>query len=140
MKKLYRSRKNKLILGVCAGIGDYFCLDPFFIRILALFFATITIGFPALLLYFICALIIPNEPKGYHVKPYKRLYRSQKDCKIAGVCGGIAETFGWDSTLVRIICAVFFILSGILPMLIGYIIGWATIPKRPFHGYEVEIE
>ncbi len=140
MKKLYRSRKNKLILGICGGLGDYFHLDPFFIRLLALFFATITIGLPAIFMYFVSALIIPVEPKGRHVKSYKKLYRSQKDYKIAGVCGGIAETFGWDSTWVRIICIVFFILSGVLPVFIGYIIGWTTIPKRPFNGYEIEIE
>ena len=140
MKKLYLSRENKLILGVCAGVGDYFRFDPFFIRLLTLFLATITVGFPAVLVYFICAIIIPKQPKGHHVKPYKKLYRSQKDYKVAGVCGGIAEVFKWDPTWVRIIYVIFLILSGVIPLIVGYIVGWISIPKGPINNYEVEIE
>lgn len=140
MKKLYRSKKGKVILGVCKGMGDYFRIDPFFIRLLALFLAMVTGGFPAIIAYFVCAIIIPEAPKNHHVKPYKKLYRSQKDYKIAGLCGGLAETFGWDPTWVRIIYSVLLILSGVFPLLIGYIIGWISIPKKPLNDYVIEIE
>ena len=38
MKRLYRSKKDKIIGGVCGGIGKYFNIDPVLIRILWLFF------------------------------------------------------------------------------------------------------
>ncbi len=59
----------------------------------------------------------------------KRLYRSKKDCVIAGVCGGIAEHFDIDLTLVRIVAVISIFLNGI--GLIAYIIGWIFIPQDP---------
>lgn len=59
----------------------------------------------------------------------KRLYLSDTDKKLAGVCGGIAEYFGIDSTLVRVgwILLACFWGSGLL----GYIICALIIPKAP---------
>ena len=59
----------------------------------------------------------------------KRLYRSQTDSKIAGVCGGIAEYFNVDPTFVRIIALVLIFVHGI--GLVGYLIGWIAMQKRP---------
>ena len=59
----------------------------------------------------------------------KRLYRSDADKMIAGVCGGIAEYFTLDPTLVRIgyiLLSVFTIFSGVL----AYLILWIVVPKR----------
>ena len=55
-KRLYRSRKNKVIAGVCGGIGEYFHIDPVIVRILAI----VIPGF-GWVTYLICALIIPME-------------------------------------------------------------------------------
>ena len=58
-KKLYRTTDNKMICGVCGGIGNYFNVDPTLIRlvwVLATFF-----GGSGLLVYIIAALIIPEE-------------------------------------------------------------------------------
>jgi phage shock protein C len=136
MKKLYRSRKNKVIFGVCGGIGDYFRIDPFIIRLSVLFFVIITTGIPGLIAYLICAAIIPKEPKGYQPKPYKKLYRSKNDRKIAGICGGVSELFKWDSTWIRIIFIVILILSAGVPLLLIYLIGWIIIPEKPFQSIE----
>lgn len=60
----------------------------------------------------------------------KRLYRSATDRKICGVCGGIAEYFGIDSTLVRlalIVLAVFGVTSGIWL----YILAAIVMPDAP---------
>lgn len=60
----------------------------------------------------------------------KKLYLSNTDRKIAGVCGGIAEYFGIDPTIVRllwIICSMVF-GSGVL----AYLICWVLIPKQPY--------
>ena len=59
----------------------------------------------------------------------KRLYRSDADKMIGGVCGGIAEYFTLDPTLVRIgyiLLSVFTIFSGFL----AYLILWVVVPKR----------
>jgi phage shock protein C len=61
----------------------------------------------------------------------KRLYLSSTDKKISGVCGGIAEYLGQDSTLVRLGWVVLTILTGGFPGVIGYIIAAIVIPPRP---------
>ncbi|ALB44749.1 MULTISPECIES: PspC domain-containing protein [Clostridium] len=59
----------------------------------------------------------------------KRLYLSATDKKLAGVCGGIAEYFGLDSTLVRIGWAILIVCAG--SGLLLYIICALIIPKQP---------
>ncbi len=59
----------------------------------------------------------------------KRLYLSATDKKLAGVCGGIAEYFGLDSTLVRIGWAILIVFAG--SGLLLYIICALIIPKQP---------
>ena len=63
-------------------------------------------------------------------KEPKRLYRSRKDRKIGGVCGGIGEYFNIDPTVVRLI-AVLLLLPGGLPGLIPFIILWVVVPENP---------
>lgn len=60
----------------------------------------------------------------------KRLYRSKKDRKIAGVCGGIAEYFDIDPVIVRAI-AVILLIPGGLPGLVPYIVLWFIVPEKP---------
>jgi phage shock protein C len=60
----------------------------------------------------------------------KKLYRSRTDRMIAGVCGGIAEYFNIDATLVRIIAFVL-LLPGGLPGLLPYAILWFIVPEKP---------
>lgn len=58
VNRLCRSRKNKVLFGVCGGIGIYFNIDPVIIRLLFIFTG---IGFIA---YLVMALIMPLEPQG----------------------------------------------------------------------------
>lgn len=62
-KKLYRSTTDKKLAGVCAGIAEYFGWDPTMIRLayalLTLFWGT------GILVYIICALVIPQKPDDY---------------------------------------------------------------------------
>ncbi len=58
----------------------------------------------------------------------KKLYISDTDKKLCGVCGGIAEYFEIDSTLVRLAWVVFTLLGG--SGIIGYIIAAIVMPKR----------
>jgi len=58
-----------------------------------------------------------------------KLYRSKKDCVIVGVCGGVAEYFDVDPTLIRLLAVLIFFLGG--SGIIAYIIGWIIIPQNP---------
>ncbi|HAF62444.1 MAG TPA: PspC domain-containing protein [Anaerolineaceae bacterium] len=60
MKKLYRSRNNRMIAGVCAGLADYFEIDPTIVRII--FVILVFAGLGGMLVYAILWLITPEEP------------------------------------------------------------------------------
>ena len=64
----------------------------------------------------------------------KRIYRSGKEKVIAGVCGGVAEYFDIDPTIVRLIWVLIALAygSGIL----FYLICWIVIPKNPKHKWD----
>ncbi|MBQ2715648.1 MAG: PspC domain-containing protein [Clostridia bacterium] len=59
-KKLYKSNDNKKLDGVCAGIGEYFDIDPTLVR-LAWVFVTLFAG-AGLIAYIIAAIVIPRKP------------------------------------------------------------------------------
>ncbi|MCK4943508.1 MAG: PspC domain-containing protein [Candidatus Aminicenantes bacterium] len=61
MKKLMRSRKNKMIAGVCGGIAEYFNQDPTLVRIIYVLVSIFSIAFPGILVYIILWLIIPES-------------------------------------------------------------------------------
>ena len=60
----------------------------------------------------------------------KKLYRSTENRVIAGVCGGIAEYFDIDPTLVRLAWVLFCVLGG--SGLLAYIIAALVMPDRPY--------
>ncbi|MCY4070714.1 MAG: PspC domain-containing protein [Chloroflexi bacterium] len=60
-KRLYRSRADRRLAGVCGGIADYLAVDPTIIRIIWVLFAIA--GGPGVVLYIILAAIIPEEPE-----------------------------------------------------------------------------
>ena len=57
-KKLYRSTKDKVLAGVCGGLGEYFDVDPTLIRILTAALCTTGSG---LLLYIVAAVVMPER-------------------------------------------------------------------------------
>lgn len=59
-KKLYRSEDGKMIAGVCAGIGEYFNIDPTVIRLGFVIFACM--GGRGILAYVLASVIIPAKP------------------------------------------------------------------------------
>lgn len=59
-KKLKRSRSNRMICGVCGGLGEYLNVDPTVVRIVCLFCAFAGLGTGAVV-YIIAAIIIPEE-------------------------------------------------------------------------------
>ena len=64
----------------------------------------------------------------------QRLYRSQTEKKIAGVCGGIAEMNDVDPTIVRLVVVVLALATGIFPFFIGYLVAWWIVPLGPIRN------
>lgn len=62
-------------------------------------------------------------------KPYRRLYRSRRDRMIAGVCGGLADYFQVDPSVVRLIFVLFLLLGGSACLV--YLVMWLVVPLAP---------
>jgi len=63
MKKLYKSKENKIFAGVIGGIGKYFNIDPVLLRIVWVL-ATVFTGFvPGIIVYIISILVVPEKSK-----------------------------------------------------------------------------
>jgi len=60
-KKIYKSRYDNKIDGVCKGIANYFEVDPTIVRLIWVAAALFGV-FPAVIAYIICSLVIPREP------------------------------------------------------------------------------
>ncbi len=60
-KRLYKSSTNRVLFGVCGGLGEYFNIDPTIVRLL---FILLVFGAGSgLAIYFVAALIMPDEPR-----------------------------------------------------------------------------
>ncbi len=62
-KKLYRSRTNRLLFGVCGGIAEFFGIDPTIVRLV--FVVGALLGFGSfILIYLVMFFVVPEEPLG----------------------------------------------------------------------------
>jgi phage shock protein C len=59
----------------------------------------------------------------------RKLYRSRTDRKLAGVCGGLAQYFNLDATLIRVLFIVLAVLGG--AGLVIYLAMWIIVPNDP---------
>ena len=82
MERLHRSRKNKVILGVCGGLAEYFRIDATLIRIVCILVTMSGVGF---FIYVIAALIMP-EDRGYSVED------DQWKCRYGAGSGSYSNT------------------------------------------------
>ena len=131
MKKLHRDRWDKKVAGVCGGLGRFMGIDPTILRLLLVVICIFTGVLPLLILYIIAWILIPLGPSTYIQFNCKRLYRSVHDRKISGICGGIAEAIQLDSTVVRLLMLFAFVITGVIPILVAYLIGTVIIPEKP---------
>jgi phage shock protein C len=60
----------------------------------------------------------------------KRLYRSETDKKIAGICGGLGEMTNVDPTIIRLGFIFLGLATGIIPIVIAYVVGWVIVPLK----------
>ena len=128
MKKLHRFPEDKKIAGVCAGLGDYFDLDPVFFRLF--FLVSLLFGGVGALAYLILWIMVPEKTAAQgEPRPLKRLYLSSSERKIGGVCGGLGERFEIDPVLFRVAFVLLALVCGLGILL--YIVLWLLIPRAP---------
>jgi phage shock protein C len=60
-KQLYRSRENRMIGGVCGGLGEYFDIDPTLVRVLFVFGAFLGVPGALVLIYLVMLVLVPQE-------------------------------------------------------------------------------
>jgi phage shock protein PspC (stress-responsive transcriptional regulator) len=125
VKKLYRLTGDHKIAGVCAGLGEYFEIDPLVFRLL--FLLSVFFGGLGMLAYLIMWIMLPvraGAPAESRARP--RLHLSFADRKLAGVCGGLGEYFAVDPVLFRIgfVILAFACGAGILL----YVALWLLLP------------
>ncbi len=61
----------------------------------------------------------------------KKLYLSTTDKKILGVCGGIAETYDIDPTMVRLVLVFLTLVTFVAPLVVTYIVAGIIMPRKP---------
>ena len=64
----------------------------------------------------------------------RKFQRSLEDRRVAGLFGGLGEAFGMDAAYLRLAFILFAVLTGVMPALIGYAIGWMITPEGPSGG------
>ena len=131
VRRLMRSRTERTCAGVCGGLAEYIDWDPTIVRllwILALFLS----GGMALFAYLVFWIVMPEAPAYSRADAGfahgRRLTRSRDERMISGVCGGLAEFLGMDTTLMRVLWVVATFISGGVT-LIAYPIFWLVMPE-----------
>ncbi len=153
-KHLSRSKKQKVIGGVCGGLANYFNIDPTIIRI-ALALITLAWGAGVIVYLLLWAILPVAEEEANTLR--RRLYRNPKQKVVGGVCSGIAAYANIDPIIPRVIFAapllgiVFFGIldNGIFffPVLVGglpsfvllYIVLWASLPEATTVAEKLEM-
>lgn len=128
-KKLYKS-PDKKISGVCAGIADYFNIDPTLIRLGALLLTFVSLG-TAVVVYLIMSIAIENPPMNYYdlyQNTAKKLTKGN-DKKISGVCSGLAQRMNIDPAIIRIAWGLITAFTVGLPGIILYIVAAMIMPE-----------
>lgn len=78
------------------------------------------------------------EPSAEEPIMSRKLYRSRTDRSIAGVCGGLAEFFGSDPTMIRLLTLLLILLGGMSIWI--YIILWIIVPEAPARKFNLKTD
>ncbi len=106
-KRLYRDENNKVLGGVCAGVANYFHLDPVVVRII--FVILVFAGGLGILPYIIMWVAVPSSASQEIGGSRKKFFRDPDDKIIAGVCSGIGHYFGINPWIPRVLFLLPFI-------------------------------
>ena len=132
IRRLTRRPAEGKLGGVCAGMAAYFDVDSTLVRVawivLSIWPGAIVLGVIA----YIAAWILMPSADTLSGTPRRQLLRSRTDRKLAGVCGGLAEYFNADPTLVRLAWVISSIVAGAVVFgVIAYLIAWFVVPSAP---------
>jgi phage shock protein C len=134
-RRLLRRPAEGKIAGVCAGLAEYFDTDVALVRaawvVLSIWPGAIVLGIVA---YIAAWVLMPRAEAadGAVATSRPRLVRSRTDKRIAGVCGGLADYFDLDPTIVRITWVIVSIVAGAVVFgIVAYLIAWFIIPSAP---------
>lgn len=61
IKRFVRSRKHRMLAGVCGGIAEYFNIDPTIVRLAYVLLSLASVAFPGILVYLAAWLIVPSD-------------------------------------------------------------------------------
>jgi len=153
-RRLYRDLAHRKIAGVCAGLAQYFMVNPLWIRVgflvavfFKLFFNTLSlgrihlgnnidIGGLAIIAYVILWIVLPKRddaPEPIDTLDFggkltgRKLFRDTDTGKVGGVAAGLAAYFQTDVVLVRVLFLLSLLLGG--SGLIAYLILWTVVPE-----------
>ena len=126
MRAFHRLTGQKKLAGVCAGLGEYFEIDPVFFRLF--FLASLFFGGLGALIYLLLWIMAPEKP-GPEGAPGagKGLRLSRTDRKIAGVCGGLGEWLDVDPVFLRVAFVLLALVGGLGVAI--YIVLWLFLPR-----------
>ena len=139
-RRLVRRPAEGKIGGVCAGLADYFNTDVALVRaawvVLSIWPGAVVMGMIA---YLAAWLLMPRAEAtdGAAAAVQPRLVRSRTDRRIAGICGGLAEYFDMDPTIVRVAWVILSIVAGAVVFgVVAYLIAWFIIPPAPLPTWQ----
>ena len=129
-RRLVRRPAEGKFGGVCAGLAEYFDADVALVRaawiVLSIWPGAIVLGVIA---YLAAWILMPRAEGVAPPATRPRLMRSQTDKRIAGVCGGLADYFDIDPTIVRVSWVILSIVAGAVVFgIVAYAVAWLTIP------------
>ena len=130
MKKLHRTADEKKLAGVCAGLGEYFDIDPVFFRLF--FLASLFFGGLGALIYLLLWIMVPEKAGAGGRLPAPGLRLSRAERKIAGVCGGLGEWLDVDPVFLRVAFILLALLGGLGVAV--YLLLWLFLPRAPAPG------
>jgi len=131
-KRLVRRSASGRLGGVCAGLAEYLDTDVTLVRVLALILAIFPGGLiGGIVAYLVAWILMPDAP-GPAPAGIRQLTRSAADRRLGGVCGGLAEYFNLDPTVVRVAWAVLTVVpGGIVLGVFAYLVAWFIMPLEP---------
>ena len=139
-RRLVRRPAEGKIGGVCAGLADYFNTDVALVRaawvVLSIWPGAVVLGVAA---YLAAWLLMPRAESvdGASAAPQPRLVRSHTDRRIAGICGGLAEYFDVDPTIVRVTWVILSIIAGAVVFgVVAYLVAWFIIAPAPAAAWQ----
>lgn len=116
-KQLYRSCKNRILGGVCGGLGEYFEIDPILVRLIMILLA---VGGAGIVLYIIAWIIIPEDPSCVTAKKGSEEIREKAESMASEIKARVSENGHRQSEgrtmvgLIIIAIGIIFLLQRIL--------------------------